>query len=299
MPEIGTINYVTEYEQALAQAYPNVLHFGALYATPNNGRYRWVNGRTIEIPILKTTGRVDADRDEIGFAKRNHSNAWETKTLARQRSWETIVHPKDIDQTNAVVTLNNIVGVYNSEQKFPEMDAYTVSKLYADWSGQSMEADTMALTEENILDVIDGMYMNQTEHRVTPNGRILYVTPFVHRLIKNAQKISRHLDVTSNSGRLNRVINAIDNVTIEEVPSDLMMTAYDFTEGWAVGATAKQINMLMIDPMAVITPVSYDYAQIDPPSAGSKGKYVYYEESHEDAFILNNKKWGLQFHTAA
>lgn len=38
MAEIGSISYVTEYSRALDQAYPNVLHFGALYATPNNGR---------------------------------------------------------------------------------------------------------------------------------------------------------------------------------------------------------------------------------------------------------------------
>lgn len=293
---IGTISYVTEYSQALDQAYPHVLHFGRLYQTPNNGRYRWVNSRTIEIPTLKTTGRTDADRDEMGFAKRNHSNTWEAKTLARQRCWETIVHPADIDQTNAVVTLNNIVGVYNNEQKFPEMDAYLISKLYTDWTGAGMTAKSDALTADNILATIDMMFEEQTEARVTPNGRVLYVTPHVNTLIKQAKELSRYINVNNNNGRISRSINAIDNLTIEEVPSELMKTAYDFTEGWSVGVSAKQINMLMVDPMAVITPVSYDVAQIDPPSAGSKGKYVYYEESHEDVFILNNKKAGLMFH---
>ena len=32
------INYAAQYAQALAQMYPYVLNFGALYATPNNGR---------------------------------------------------------------------------------------------------------------------------------------------------------------------------------------------------------------------------------------------------------------------
>lgn len=299
MAEIGSISYVTEYSRALDQAYPNVLHFGALYATPNNGRYRWINSKTIEIPTIKTTGRVDSGRDSMGFASRNHSNSWEPKTLSRERCWETIVHEKDIDQTNAVVTLNNIVGVYNNEQKFPEMDAYLASKLYADWTGLGMSAKTGELTEDNVLQVIDEMYMEMTEARVPVTGRILYVTPHVNYLIKRAKELSRFINVNNNNGRITRTINAIDNLTIEEVPSDLMMTAYDFTQGWAVGETAKQINMFMVDPMAVITPVSYDTARIDPPSAGSKGKYVYYEESHEDVFILNNKKRGLAFHTAA
>ena len=35
-----TLNYATEYSRALSQAFPYVLNFGALYSTPNNGRYR-------------------------------------------------------------------------------------------------------------------------------------------------------------------------------------------------------------------------------------------------------------------
>ena len=35
----GAINYCTEYAQMLDQAYPYALHYGRLYATPNNGRY--------------------------------------------------------------------------------------------------------------------------------------------------------------------------------------------------------------------------------------------------------------------
>ena len=37
---MAAINYATQYSQALANAYPYALNFGALYATPNNNRYR-------------------------------------------------------------------------------------------------------------------------------------------------------------------------------------------------------------------------------------------------------------------
>ena len=60
---MAAINYATQYSNALAQAYPYVLNFGALYATPNNGRYRWINAKTIETPNLSVGVRVDADRE--------------------------------------------------------------------------------------------------------------------------------------------------------------------------------------------------------------------------------------------
>ena len=74
-----------------------------------------------------------------------------------------------------------------------------------------------------------------------------------------------------------------------------MKTAYVFTTGWAPSGTADQINMFLVHPNAVITPVSYTFAQLEAPSALSEGKYVYYEESFEDAFILNALSDSIQY----
>ena len=197
------LNYAKEYSQALAQAFPYSLYFGALYNTPNNGRYRWTGAKTIEIPTISTTGRVDANRDTIGNAARNYNNAWEPKVLGNQRKWSTLVHPADIDQTNHVASIANITQVYNEEQKFPEMDAYTVSKIYADWTGQSKTASTTELTEENVLAEFDALMEKMDEARVPATGRILYVTPAINTLIKNAKQITRTINVETAGSTTN------------------------------------------------------------------------------------------------
>jgi len=300
------VNYATEYSRALSQMWPYVLNFGALYSTPNNGRYRWVNAKTIEIPSITTSGRVDADRDTIAFAQRNYSNKWETKTLENERKWSTLVHPMDIDQTNMVATIANITQVFNEEQKFPEMDAYTISKIYADWTtavaGDNSHdaytgktADTTVLTAANVLGVFDDLMLKMDNARVPANGRILYVTHEVKTLLKSAQNISRSISVEDGPNAIDRRVSRLDQVEIVGVPSTLMKTLYDFSNGWAVANTAKQINMMLIHPLAVITPVSYTFSQLSAPSALSEGKYVYYEESFEDVFILNKKADAIQF----
>ena len=302
MPD--ALNYAKQYSRALSQAFPYVLNFGALYNTPNNRIYRWVNARTIEIPSIKTTGRVDADRDTIGVAQRNFTNAWEPKTLENERKWSTLVHPMDIDQTNMVATIANITRVMNEEQKFPEMDAYCISKIYADWSALTVNtersaADTTAVTEATVLPVFDALMLNMDNGRVPVQGRILYCTHEVKALLKNAEKISRSIDLEGGENRLNRIVSRLDEVEIVGVPATLMKTLYDFTTGWAVADGAKQINMLLIHPTAVLTPVSYTFSRLDAPSAGSEGKYVYYEESFEDVFILKNKAFAIQFNMEA
>ena len=51
----------------------------------------------------------------------------------------------------------------------------------------------------------------------------------------------------------------------------------------------------MVHPLAVITPINYEFAKLDEPSAMSEGKWVYYEESHEDVFVLKKKVNSIQF----
>ena len=292
---MAAVNYATQYSNALAQAYPYALNFGALYATPNNGRYRWINAKTIEIPNLTVGGRVDADRDNIAQAVRNYDNAWEPKTLKNQRKWSTLVHPADIDQTNQVASIQNITQVMNEEQKFPEMDAYCVSTIYKAWTDLGKSADTTVLTAANVLAVFDALMLNMDNARVPANGRILYCTNEVKTLLKQASGITRSFDVQGSRSVVDRSVSRLEEVEVIGVPATLMKTKYNFENGWAVGNNAAQINMFLVHPTAVITPVSYQFAQLDAPSAMTQGKYFYYEESFEDVFILNNHADAIQF----
>lgn len=291
------LNYAQQYAQALAQAYPHVLHFAALRSTENDARYKWTGANTIQIPSLSTTGRVDGDRDTIGTATRNYNNAWEPKTLQNHRKWGTLVHPMDIDETNHVASIQNITQTMNQEQKFPEMDAYLVSKIFADWCAAGGAADTTAITVENVLGTFDSYMTAMDEANVPGVGRILYVTPVMATVLKQAKELQRF--VQNGESAINRAVRSLDEVQIESVPSVLMKTVYDFTVGWQTGAGAKQIHMLLVHPSAVITPEKYAFAQLDAPSAGSEGKYVYFEESYDDVFVFNKRKEAIKFNIEA
>ena len=303
---MGALNYADQYQRTLEQNFPYVLNYGVLYASPNNGKYRWLDSKTIEIPSISTTGRVDADRDTIAFAQRNYQNAWVPKTLTNERKWSTLVHPRDIDETNMVATIGNITQVFNEEHKFPEMDAYLISTTYDLWTkaknpdtGENHVADTTALTTANILSVFDSLMLKMDNGRVPGNGRILYVPFEVLNILKEADKISRSMDITSGPNAIDRRVNRLDQVEVIGVPSTLMKTLYDFSEDYMIDDDAQQINMFLVHPSAVITPVSYTFSRLDAPSAMSEGKYVYYEESFEDVFILDNKSNAIQFNVSS
>ena len=104
---MAAVNDAEQYSRELSQAFPYVLYFGRLYQTPNNQKYKVIDAKTIKIPTITTSGRVDGNRDTITGFTRNVDNEWETKTLTNHREWSTLLHPQDVNQTNMVLTIKN------------------------------------------------------------------------------------------------------------------------------------------------------------------------------------------------
>lgn len=288
---MAALNYAQQYSAELAQAYPYVLYSGALWNNENSRKYRIVDAKTIQIPSISVGGRTNGDRDSIGGFTRNFNNSWETKTLKNHRTWETLVHPKDIQETNQVVSIANITRVMNEEEKFPEMDAYIFSTIFN--LRNDLEAITALeedLTVANVLDKFDEMMDKMDEARVPAAGRVLYCDTFTKTLITKAISIVR----SNGDKKLVRDVERLEDVEIVSVPTDLFHTKYTFTNGFEKDAEAKDIKMMLLHPSAILPVVSYEFAQLQPPSAMSKGKYVYFEESFEDVFLLNKRKDAIQ-----
>lgn len=293
---MAAVNYAESYERALAQAYPNVLNFGELYNVANNQTYKFVDSKTIHIPSISVTGRKNVNRDAIdGNFQRNVDNSFETKTLTFYREWSTSIDPADVLDTNMILTIQNATKVFNEEQKFPEKDAYTISKIYADWVAEGKEADKTVLSVDNVLLVFDKLMEAMDEALVPSNGRLLYVTPAVKTLLKQASQIGLSRNVQTGANVINRVVDRLDEINLISVPSFLMKTAYNFTTGFEPSGSAKQINMFLVHPSAILTPNKYAFVGMEAPAAGTKGDYIYYEKEYSDVFILNNRTGAIAF----
>ena len=120
-----------------------------------------------------------------------------------------------------------------------------------------------------------------------------------YKLLKEAAGITRFVEADTGIRNIDRNVGKLDGVAIQEVPADMMMTAYDFTQGWQAAEDAQQINLLMFDPMAIAAPVVYDVSMMSAPTAQSKGKWLYYERYYYDVFALNQRLPGIFANIAA
>ena len=71
---MATLNYATEYSQALSEAYPYSCYFGALWSA-TKPEVQFLNSNTVKLPKITTTGRANGNRSIIGTAARNFDNS--------------------------------------------------------------------------------------------------------------------------------------------------------------------------------------------------------------------------------
>lgn len=293
------LNYAAEYSRALANAYPYLSYFGEVWASPNSTLYRPGNAKTVYIPSMTVSGARNVNRDRIdGTFNRNFNNEYQPVTLQMDREWDTLVDPMDIQETNEVATIANITRTFNEFQKIPEMDAYAASKLAGFATGFG-GVDSAALSKDNILAQWDSYLVYMTDQRVNRDRLVAYMTPETYKLLKEAAGITRFVQADSGMRNVDRNVGRLDGVTIKEVPSDMMQTSYDFTVGWQKAAGAKQVNLLLFDPLAVIAPVIYETSMMSAPTAQSRGKWLYYERYFYDVFALGNRLAGFFANTGA
>lgn len=288
------LNYAKEYSQALAQAYPYVLYFGALWNAVKPD-VKFLRNDTVILPSLSVKGRKNGDRDSIGTFGRNFNNDEEPKKLKTHRTWDTLIHPRDIDETNHVATIQNITKVMNEEQKFPEMDAEMITALYALKNEIEAIQEGDVLTLQNVLTKFDAMMDKMDEARVPAAGRLLYADTYTKTLIDTAKEAARNLSATDTA--IARSLDRIGEVEVIGVPTTAMKSAYEFTDdGFEVAEDAKDVKMMLIHTSAIIPVIAYDFAQLGAPSSLSQGKWTYFEESFEDVFIYNKKHNAIQFY---
>lgn len=284
------VNYAAEYSRALSNAYPYLSYFGAIWGANNSNLYKPGMGKTMYIPSLTVKGSRPVNRNQIsGAFERNWNNQYTPVTLEMDREWDTLVDPMDIDETNDVATIANITKTFTELQKIPEMDAFLAAKLHSFVT----TPDTTTLTAANILEKWDGYLAAMTDARVARDRVEAYMTPATYKLLKEAAGITRFVSTDEGFRGVDRNVARLDGVRITEVPSDLMKTAFDFSEGFVPAGTAKQINLIMVDPMAVAAPVKYETAMMSAPTAQSKGKYLYYERYYYGAFAMPNRSAGI------
>lgn len=294
---MAVYDYAETFTNFLQQKYEKELCSDAL--AQSNQQVKFINAQTIKLPRMTISGYKDHTRTP-GFNTGTMSNDWEAKKLEHDRDVEFWIDPMDIDETNLTLSVANIQNEFESEQAIPEKDSYRYSKLHADLTKYSGRIDNTVVTAANFLEAFDGEMAIMDEAGVPEEGRILYVTPSMKKIIKEAEGIQRVLSVTTPS-TINRNVHSLDDVTIKMVPAARMKTKYNFKEGCVPAEGAKQINWILIHTSCVVCRDKYSYIKLFTPGTDSRTAdgYLYQNRNYGDLFLLEKKVEGCAMNVEA
>ena len=294
----NTINYAEQFSQFLVQKYEAESRSFGL--TQSNPQVQWLNAKTIKLPVISLTGYKDHTRS-VGFNSGDLTNTWEAKTLDFDRDIEFFVDAMDVDETNLVASVANIHSVFETEEAIPETDAYRFSKLYQDFVSYNGVVDNTQLTTANFLSWFDTAMEDMDDEGVPEEGRILYLTPAMYKVAKNAQGLTRFMSVNPNNGVVNRHVWDLDDVEIVKVPSARMKTKYNFTTGFKPAKGAGQINCIAVHPNSIVARERYSYIKMFAPGTDSRtgDGYIYQNRKYGDLFVLAQRVAGIAINADA
>ena len=287
---MAVYEYAEAFTNLLQQKYAKELCSDEL--TKSNPGVKFINAKTIKLPRMTVSGYKDHTRTP-GFNAGTMSNDYEPKALAHDRDIEFWVDPMDIDETNLTLSVANIQNTFETEQAIPEKDSYRFSKLYSELSTFSGRINNETITATNFLEAFDTEMSYMDEAGVPEEGRILYVTPTMKKIVKEAEGIQRVMAVTTPS-TINRNVQSLDDVTIKMVPEARMKTKYKFTDWFVAAEDSKQINFILIHPTCVVCRDKYSYIKLFTPGTDSRTAdgYLYQNRNYGDLFLLEKKVEG-------
>ncbi len=250
---------------------------------------------TNEVKVLKvsTTGLGDYSR-ENGYPKGDVTAAWETMKLTEERGKEISIDRLDNEETLGL-TFGTVTGDFMRLQVIPELDAYRFAK-YASAAGIS-KVTAAALGKDAILPAIDEASRQMDEDEVPLEGRRLYISSDLKPVMN--QTVQRQWG--SDNGISNQ-LSGYNGMPIIYVPKTRFYTAITLNDGssnwgYTKGASAQDINFMMVYPAAILQVVKFSLPKIFTPDENQeKDAWKFQFREYHDAFVYENKAKGVYLH---
>lgn len=273
----NTINLVEKFQPLLDEVYQSASLTGDL----ENSAVKFDGSKTVKI-LKVTVPPLGTYTRNSGYTAGSVTADWEAFTLSQDRGTEFSVDAMDDEET-----LNMTFGSASSEfirlSVTPQVDAYRFAVM-AQASG--IGSASAALTNgDAVIKALSTGTTSMDEAQVTGEGRILYITPTLHQLVKD-------MDTYKSKNILSRFAKIV------QVPQARFYSKIDVSEtGFAKNEAGKNLNFMIVDPKAVFAVAKHKRLKVFEPEVNQKGDdYLFQYRLYHDMFVYPNKAAGVYAH---
>jgi hypothetical protein len=309
----NSLDYVVAYKNLIdrvfgMQSVTEILRNKSPYQTSfENTNEKEVKIKTLAVQGLGAYTRLDGTGSG-GYTKRTASVSWTTYKLEQERSGSYIIDAMDLAE--AQTSILDFAKVLLESYVASEIDAYRFSKIF---SLCSSDAEA-TLTNDTVIDAIDTGVYTLDEAKVPRNGRILFVSNAVYKLMKQSGEFFPTRNVQQNNGVINRDIVMFDDMPVVTVPQDRFYTAITLYDGVTnsngvdqtgghyvkTTSTGKDLNFMIVYAPSVCPCIKIMEPKIVDKAYNMDGNgYFYAYQMYHDLLIPTNQLPGDYIHNKA
>lgn len=213
---------------ALDKAFVQKSVTGFMDTNPDN--IQFINADTVLVGETNFSGLGDYDRDN-GFPIGSISSAKRAYTLTQDRGRAFQVDAIDYDSLDAALK-KGVMDMADWQNKYvvPEIDAYTLSKLYY-FSTTKRAAANVDLSAANVystLVAVQDSCMDVSDEE----DLVCFIPRSVHSMLNASTEVTKTIDVREvNKNGISTKVKFIDNMEIIPVNAQRMYSAYRSLNG--------------------------------------------------------------------
>ncbi len=205
----------------------------------------------------------------------------QTFTLSQDKSFTFTVDRGNLEDSMMAQEAAKAVKRQVREVSVPNTDVYRLAALTT-YANSNSQVTTSALAANDTYQKILAAQALLDDRLVPEDGRILFVTPTTHNLLKRDPEFQKECD-TSYKDLKKGVIGMVDGTTIVKVPTSYF---------------ASNTGFLLVHEGVLVSPTKFNSVRILDEVQGIDG-WVAEGRRYYDAFIPTNKGKAMQWHKIA
>ena len=255
----------------------------------------WLDARTFHFTQMSTSGFKN---HTVGgsFNRGTYAQTDKPFYLEHDRNIEFLIDKREVDETNATASIQNVAMVFEQTQAAPEVDARFFEKVFAGApeKNKTTVATKTDYTKENVIEKIKKLISKVKRYR---GSLIVYVCTEVMDALELALADKARIQWTSISGLEHSVETRVANIdgvpVMEVIDDDRFHSAFDYTDGYRASSSAKALTIVVASTETVKTVKKIASIYYFAPGEHTEGDgYLYQNRELWDTFVFPNGKTG-------
>jgi hypothetical protein len=250
---------------------------------------------TVKIMKIDTGGLGTYNR-ATGYPAGDLTATWESFTIDNDRGREFSVDSQDENEAARMSSFMSVTKEFVEVGVIPEVDSVRFAGLATE-AGTSVSG---TIADGNaFLTAIDTAVETLQDNEAILEGATLFISTAGFNQLKNADKLTRNINVEANSGNVNRGVWMLDGMDVVVVPKSRFNDAITLgTNGYT--QTGSAINFIIVPrntAQAITKHVKVKEFSPEVNQTADAWKYQY--RIYHDIVIPDNKKTAIYAHTVA